>query len=131
MKMAHARIPHYGKSPPPRVVTSCVPTCDEKLITVKPLSRGQRWGHENVSLLGSCPPCRGWFPAQNLRKVGENETFAFFRVWISKIYPVIEQKENIHLLRILNYCNFRNRYFSYVRFTKVKKFVRYVKDLSI
>ena len=84
-------------SPPPptkggHVVCSA---CVEKLITVKPLSRGR------------CPPYRGWFPAENFRKVGENEIFSCFSsFFISNICPVIKQNENIYLLRIVKLLQF-------------------------
>ena len=97
MKMAHPRIPHYGKCPPPRMITSCLPACVEKLITLKPLLKGQRWDPVNVR----CPP--------NLRNVGEKEIFSFFEFLhqqympcykIKRKYPLVTNFEIIAIFEI-------------------------------
>ena len=98
---------------PPRVVTSCVPAWVEKLITVKPLSRGQRWDPENVSSLQRLVSCL------EFEKVRENEVFSIFRVFHQWYLPCYKTKRKCPLVTNFIIIAILEIGFSYVSFAEV------------
>ena len=114
MKMAHPRIPHYGKCPPPPtqsghvVYFSVFRQTDYSETSIKKTTLGPRkclpfW---EVSALHRLISCREFERSRRKRNI-----FLFSSFCISNICPVMKQNENIHLLRILKLLQFSKSVF--------------------